>query len=71
MFEFEAPDVKIPNRGDIFGKPKAPIAICMKCNKMFKLSEMQKYYTSPGQSFWLCSKCAWKKSIKEKFNSNI
>lgn len=71
MFEFKAPKIKKPTRSDIFGKPRAPIAVCSKCGKMFPVNEMQKYMPSPTQVFWTCSKCAWKMSMREKFSGRI
>ena len=71
MFEFEAPKVEKPKRSDIFGKPGAPIAICMSCNRMFPVNEMQQYRISPSSSMWKCSKCSWKMDMREKFSGKI
>jgi hypothetical protein len=71
MFDFEPPKVKTPQRSDIYGKPGPPLATCNQCKKNYPVSEMQEFYLKPGDSFWLCPRCNFKKRMRAKFNPRI
>jgi hypothetical protein len=69
--DVRAPDVKMPTRPDIFGKPEAPLGMCNRCRKNFPIPELQKYFTNPQEAYWLCAKCAFKKRLKEKLSGTF
>jgi len=71
MFGFEPPVVERPTKATFFGKPKAPVAICSVCKKESQIVDMQKYYNTPTEVYWLCPKCVWKRKIKETFSGKI
>ncbi len=71
MLGFEPPEPPRIKKTEIFGKPGKPLGRCSKCKKYYNTDELQKYMPSPAESYWLCSKCAWKRRLKEKFSSSI
>lgn len=51
-------------RREFFGKPKGVQIKCSVCGKFYPSGEVQAY-VEEGRKYWLCSKCSWKRKVRQ------